>query len=99
MTVDIGKEERPFYLDAHMLEHFSFDHIEGKHAFVRIGLGAGSGANRYDFTQLGLKLPIPAPLQASFQQADRAGMLGRSLNKIPVEKNMTVTFREAPARP
>ena len=62
-------EKTCFTLDADLLTRFAFHHVEGNKVAVRLGL-SGTGVCRYNLTQVGLLLPIPAALQPALASAE-----------------------------
>jgi hypothetical protein len=54
-----------------LLSRFAFHHREGSNVAVRLGL-PGAGPCRYELTELGLLLPIPAILERTFERMQSA---------------------------
>src|SRR2546423_8529618 len=66
----VAEDEKSCYmLDTDLLTRFAFHHVEGNKVAVRLGL-SGAGVCRYNLTQVGLLLPIPAALQQALAQAE-----------------------------
>lgn len=84
-----------YSFSADVLSQFAIHHVEGNSAYVRLGMPSASGADRYAFGQLGLKLPIPAALRPAFAEAQRTGAVAQSLDRIPASKNLAVTYLNA----
>ncbi|MDB5100968.1 MAG: secreted protein [Cyanobacteria bacterium RYN_339] len=82
-----------YIFDPELLGRFAIHHVQGGDAYVRLGLEAANGADRDAFTQLGLKLPIPADLRAEYQAAEAAGTLAKALDKVPAAKDMKAKLR------
>ncbi len=86
-------EEQCGTLDKALLNAFAFHHVEKGNAAVRLGV-SGAGACRYNLTQLGLLLPIPAQYKGWFDAAasKRAGIMMRELHAIARDKQTDFEF-------
>jgi hypothetical protein len=73
-----------FELRPDFLTRFVFHHMEGDRVAVRIGLPPHYGANHAQHCQLGLLLPIPAPLRRAIQLANerKEGFLMKDERRI-----------------
>jgi len=54
---------------------FAFLGVRGDKALVRVGLPSSWGFCRYEFTQLGLELPLPAGWETALRSAGKEGRL------------------------
>jgi hypothetical protein len=90
----IGTKNHAYTFSQDVLSQFAIHHVEGNQAFVRLGMPSASGADRYAFGQLGLKLPIPAALRPAFAQAQKAGTVAQALDRVPASKDFKVTYMD-----
>ena len=66
-----------------LLSEFSFHHLEGDKVAVRLCVPWGAEVYRFQYTEIGLLLPIPARLRAPLRAAaaGRSGFLGREAKR------------------
>lgn len=79
------------------LARFAFHHLDGDQVAVRVGL-PGAGPCRENLTQIGLLLPIPAPLASALASADagESGFLMRSAREVARGRSMMARFLPLP---
>lgn len=94
-ALELGTVETKWHaysFSADVLTQFAIHHVEGNNAYVRLGMPSASGADRYAFGQLGLKLRIPAALRPAFTQAQQTGAVAEALDRIPANQKLAVTY-------
>ncbi len=76
-----GEEGSKYGYGKDFLKGFSFHHLEGDRVAVRLCVSWYTEIYRFNSTEIGILLPIPARLRAAFQSAaaGREGFLTRSL--------------------
>lgn len=72
-----------FEFSEDLLGQFVVHHLEGAQVALRLGL-PGAAPCRFNLTQLGVALPVPAPLEASLRKAS-AGQEGAFFAKSPAK--------------
>ncbi len=80
-------------LDAVLLNAFAFHHLEKGGVAIRLGV-SGAGPCRYNLTQLGLLLAVPAQYKTWFDNAaqKKEGIMMRDLHKLSVDRQTDFEF-------
>lgn len=78
-----GEDDGKYQFSPDLLSRFCFHHLEGNRVAVRLNVSWGYEINRFQSTEIGLLLPIPASLRGPLQRAaaQREGFLARSVRK------------------
>jgi hypothetical protein len=78
-----GEDDNMYLFPPDLLESFAFHHVEDGKVAVRFLLPHGSEIYRFRNTQVGVLLPVPAPLKTAFAQAatGKNGVLMQSLRR------------------
>ena len=93
-----GEEDCKYSFPENLLSDFAFHHIENGKVAVRFLLPHGAEIYRFQNTQLGILLPIPAKWKTAFTQAANgsAGAMMASLQKVGKDKKSSVVLQGHP---
>jgi hypothetical protein len=78
-----GEDDSKYSFPSNLMTDFAFHHVENGHVAVRFLLPHGSEIFRFQNTQMGILLPIPAGLKTAFIQAaaGKSGALMQTLQR------------------
>lgn len=90
-----GDEDCKYGFPENLLSDFAFHHIENGKVAVRFLIPHGAEIFRFQNTQLGILLPVPATWKAAFSQAANgsAGAMMASLQKIGKDKKSSLVLQ------
>lgn len=91
-----GDEDYMYSFPEGMLESFAFHHVENDKVAVRFLMPHGGEVYRFQNTQLGILLPIPARLKPALTKAaaNKSGALMQSLRRTTKDRSSSLTLIE-----
>jgi hypothetical protein len=87
-----GEEGQTYCFTVDFLSQFSFHHLEGNRVAVRLCVPWGAEIYRFQSTEIGILLPVPAALRSQIQAAadGKAGFLARQYAKRFEDQSATL---------